>query len=143
MAKKIPVFVTGNQYKMIEAEAAFRSYGLDFEIESLDIDEIQHHEPLKITEAKARAAYEILNRPVIVHDSNWSIPALNGFPGGYMKDVDSWFEPGDFIDLMKDKADKSINLLDTIAYFDGKKLKIFVEKIQAEFIDEPRGGGQD
>ena len=34
---------------------------------------------------------------IVVADTSWSIPSLNGFPGGYMKDVAEWFTPEDFI----------------------------------------------
>ena len=51
------------------------------------MDEIQHHDPLKITEAKVKSAYEKAGQPVVVNDSSWEIPVLGGFPGGYMKDV--------------------------------------------------------
>ncbi len=139
MRKEKLIFVTGNKYKIAEAEVSFKKYGLEFEAKPLDIDEIQNHEPLKITESKVRTSYEMLKRPVIVHDSNWSIPALSGFPGGYMKDVTSWFEPEDFLNLMRGKKDRSIYLIEMVAYFDGDNLKTFSEKHELEFVEEPRG----
>ena len=80
-------FVTGNSRKFEEASSVLQQYGVTVEQLQLDIDEIQHHDPLEITKAKACAAYQKAGRPVVVNDTSWKIPALNGFPGGYMKDV--------------------------------------------------------
>ena len=88
--------VTGNPRKIEEATATLSQYDIAVEIINLDIDEIQHRDPLKITEAKVRAAYERVGKPVIVNDSNWEVPALGGFPGGYMKDIAHWLTPEDF-----------------------------------------------
>ncbi|PID33028.1 hypothetical protein CR969_02900 [Candidatus Saccharibacteria bacterium] len=141
MTKQKLIFVTSNKHKIIAAESAFRKRGLGLDVRAIDIDEIQHHDPIEITKAKVRSVYDLINQPVIVHDSNWAIPALNGFPGGYMKDVIGWFESEDFLNLIRGKEDKSINLIDTVAYFDGKVLKTFSEKQDLEFIEEPRGRG--
>ena len=88
--------VTGNPRKIEEATATLSQYDIAVEIIDLDIDEIQHRDPLKITEAKVRTAYEKVGKPVVVNDSNWEVPALGGFPGGYMKDIAHWLTPEDF-----------------------------------------------
>lgn len=49
-------FVTGNSRKFEEASSVLRQYGVAVEQLQLDIDEIQHHDPLEITKAKARTA---------------------------------------------------------------------------------------
>ena len=109
MAKKI-IFATGNQHKLEEARSVLKDYGIVVEPLQIDIDEIQHHDPLKITEAKVKLAYEKADRPVVVNDSSWEISALGGFPGGYMKDIVDWFTAEDFLALMKDKNDRRIIL---------------------------------
>lgn len=76
------VFVTGNDEKVRDARFALKRYGIEVTKESLDIDEIQHHEPVNIGIAKANEAYSQLQKPLVINDSNWSIPALGGFPGG-------------------------------------------------------------
>lgn len=133
------VFVTGNQYKFYEAAEVCKKFGIELEQVSVDIDEIQHHDSLKITEAKVRAAYEKIKKPVVVNDSSWAIPALGGFPGGYMKDVTSWFTEQDFLNLMRDKDDKGIELTDITAYYDGETLNMFTNGRLGHFVDEPRG----
>lgn len=133
------IFVTGNAIKMAEASAAFTLYGVALEQREIDIDEIQHHDPLKITEAKVRTAYNILRRPLIVNDGSWSIPALNGFPGGYMKDINRWFTPEDFLNLMASKSDRSIILEDVTAYFDGVEYYTIQKRYTGTFVQDVRG----
>ena len=86
-------------------------------------------------------AYEKAGQPVVVNDSSWEIPALGGFPGGYMKDVANWFTAEDFLALMKDKNDRRIILHDVVAYCDGDKLKVFTFDRYGVFVSEPRGEG--
>lgn len=133
----MPVFVTSNKRKIEEAQAVFVQHGLKLKTKALDIHEIQHHNPAMIIEAKAKAAYELLKQPVIVNDSSWEIPALNGFPGGYMKDVIEWFSAEDFIALMRGKSDRRIILNDTAAYYDGTRYKSFTYTWEGVLVDKP------
>lgn len=136
-------FVTGNPRKVEEAAAVLSGYGIEVEQLTLAIDEIQHHDPRKITEAKARAAYQAARRPVVVADSSWDIPALGGFPGGYMKDIVAWFRPEDFLALMRDKADRRVILHEVVAYCDGGEVSCFVLHQAGKFVDSPRGDGDN
>lgn len=140
MAKKI-AFITGNPHKLEEAKSVLKNYEIVVESLQFDIEEIQHYNPLEITKAKVRAAYEKAGQLVVVNDSSWEIPALGGFPGGYMKDVVNWFTAEDFLALMKDKNDRRIILHDVVAYFDGEQLKLFISDQTGVFINEPRGEG--
>ena len=140
MAKKI-AFITGNPHKLEEAKSVLKNYEIVVESLQFDIEEIQHYNPLEITKAKVRAAYEKAGQSVVVNDSSWEIPALGGFPGGYMKDVVNWFTAEDFLALMKDKNDRRIILHDVVAYFDGEQLELFISDQTGVFINEPRGEG--
>ena len=140
MSKKI-TFITGNPHKIEEAKSVLKDYDITIESLQFDIDEIQHYNPLEITKAKARAAYEKAGYPIVVNDSSWEIPALGGFPGGYMKDVANWFTAEDFLALMKDKNDRRIILHGVVAYFDGEQLKLFIYDQTGVFINQPRGEG--
>jgi Ham1 family protein len=140
MAKKI-AFITGNPHKLEEAKSVLKNYEIVVESLQFDIEEIQHYNPLEITKSKVRAAYEKAGQSVVVNDSSWEIPALGGFPGGYMKDVVNWFTAEDFLALMKDKNDRRIILHDVVAYFDGEQLELFIYDQTGVFINEPRGEG--
>lgn len=136
---KTIAFVTGNDEKMHAAELILRGFGIQVAKTPLDIDEIQHHEPVNIGIAKAKSAYDKLQKPLVINDSSWSIPALGGFPGGYMKDVMSWLSTDDFMALMKDKTDKRIFLTEVTVYIDERGVQIFEALREGKFIDAPTG----
>jgi hypothetical protein len=58
-----------------------------------------------------------------------------------MKDIVGWFEVQDFINLMKDKKDKSTVITDCIVYIDKQGMKVFSKEIVCEFVNKPRGNG--
>lgn len=133
------LFATGNASKFYEASTICKGFDIMLEQGPIDIDEIQHHDSIKITEAKVKSAFDLLKCPVVVNDSSWSIPALGGFPGGYMKDVTAWLSTEDFQALMRDKEDKRIFLREVVAYYDGNDLNIFTHERTGYFLSEPQG----
>jgi len=132
-------FVTGNQRKLGEARQACKDFNIDVEQQQLEIDEIQNHDPIKISRHKADTAFMMLRKPIVINDTSWIIPALNGFPGGYMKDIAEWFKPEDFINLIKDKPDKRICCIETVIYKDKDINKIFNKEFWGEIAAKPRG----
>lgn len=136
---KTVLFATGNARKILEAHDTLQQYGVDVEPVSVDADEIQHMNPTEIAKAKARAAYAVTGRPVVVSDTSWSIPALQGFPGGYMKDISLWWTAQNWLDLMADQTDRRILCLEHVAYYDGVTLQHFVEEYEGYFTTEARG----
>lgn len=137
------LFATGNSRKIAEATATLQPYRLTVEPVRVDIDEIQHHDPTEITKAKARAAYAAIGQPVVVSDTSWEIPALGGFPGGYMKDISTWLNAADWLTLMARHNDKTIYCHEHIAYCDGTDIQHFVSSYNGRFIDEARGRVDD
>lgn len=133
------LFATGNSRKIHEAQTTLLPFNLSVEPVKLSFDEIQHSDPAEITKAKARAAYALTGRPVVVSDTSWSIPALGGFPGGYMKDVSSWWQADNWLAIMASQQDKRIFCLEHVAYFDGEVVQHFEEIYEGRFIDEARG----
>jgi len=135
------VFVTGNARKVGEARLACDAYGIEIEQKALDIKEIQSNKPQEISEHKAREAFEVIEKPLVVTDTFFHIPALNGFPGPYMKYVAEWFTPQDFIHLMADKKDKRIMFSENITYVDKNETKFFSKEFWGVIVDTPRGKG--
>lgn len=135
------VFVTANQRKVRNLQAACASYDINVEQLKLPVDEIQSHDAEAIALAKAKRAYKLARRPVVVNDSFWNIVALRGFPGGYMSYVTDWLRADDFVRLMEGKSDRSVVCTDTLVYFDGKRPKIFVTEHMGIIATEPRGLG--
>lgn len=132
-------FSTTNQEKIQIAQTVCAETGIVVQPVALDIDEIQGEDSELIVRDKARRAYEQLGMPVIVSDDTWDIRALKGFPGAYMKSVNYWFSPEDFLRLMSGIEDRRITLHQYLAYTDGAVTEIFKNDIEGQIIDEVRG----
>lgn len=133
------LFATGNARKIEEANKTLAPYAIAVAPVRLDFDEIQHADSAEITKAKARTAYALIGKPVVVSDTSWEIPSLGGFPGGYMKDISAWLAPADWLALMERHDDRSIFCHEHLAYFDGTVMEHFVASYEGVFVDEPRG----
>lgn len=134
-------FITGNARKVGEAKLACESAGIEIIQKKLDIDEIQSTNPSTISIDKAEKAYELVKKPLVVTDSFWRIPALNGFPGAYMKDVANWFTSEDFLSLMEKKDNRQIFFSENITYKDAEIIKQFSQEYEGIIVSEPRGTG--
>ena len=133
--------VTSNPMKIEAFRPIAKSAAIDFEAVNLPVDEIQSHDPQKITLHKAKQAYKLAGRPVLVNDAFWNILALRGFPGAYMSYVNEWFKPEDFLALMEGKANRTVIRTHTLGYSDGKRTKLFSKDFMGVITDEPRGKG--
>lgn len=135
------VFVTGNKRKVGEAKSSCQLFNITVDQKQLDINEIQSHDPVRIARQKAEQAFELLKVPLVVNDGFWSIPSLDGFPGGYMKDVAEWFKPEDFISIMQGKTDRSVIITECIVYKDFAEEKVFTKNFIGEIGTTAKGIG--
>ncbi len=103
--------------------------------------EIQSKDPIEIALDKSAQAWEQVQAPVVVADTFWSIPALNGFPGAYMKEVTRWFRPEDFINLVWPYSDKRICFTETVVYRNADQHRVFSGEYWGLVSPEPRGDG--
>ena len=76
------VFVTGNPGKLAEAQRLCR---VELQAADIDLPEIQSLDIREILRAKAAAAFDRLERPVVVDETALDLAALNGFPGVLIK----------------------------------------------------------
>ncbi|MES2971612.1 MAG: non-canonical purine NTP pyrophosphatase [Patescibacteria group bacterium] len=136
---KIITFATSNKGKILQANTCLQKFGITVTPVGLAVPEIQSHDSLKISEAKAKSAYQIIGKSLVICDFMWSINALNGFPGGYMKDIVHWFKPDDFLALMHGKKDRTILLTETVTYYDGSILKSFSSEYPGNITQDARG----
>ena len=130
---------TGNADKFAIGEQAFLKYGCSLKQVSVEIDEIQGEDSEVILLDKVAKAHSLVQKPVLVTDDTWVIPALNGFPGAYMKSMNHWLTANDFLKLMEDKTDRTIYLDQYLAYTDGTETKTFYKRIKGTISLEARG----
>lgn len=138
MAEKI-LFASGNAEKFRTAQVACKPYGIELMQRPSGVEEIQAEEPEVILRDKTLRVFEILKQPVIVSDDSWAIPALRGFPGPYMKNVNQWLEIQDWLNLMQPYKDRDIVLIQLLAFHDGKDITVFRSEMNGIFLPEPRG----
>lgn len=130
-------FVTGNQHK---ADKTAQLLGHKLDHKKIDLDEIQTTDIAKLAEHKVRQAYDILQRPVIIDDYGLGFEAMSGLPGPFIK----------FFISIDDGLEKLCRMLDAfstrratttcvIAFYDGKKLKVFEKFTNGTIVDHPVG----
>ncbi|WP_160676514.1 non-canonical purine NTP pyrophosphatase [Clostridium sp. C8-1-8] len=110
------IYVTGNSVKFEVALNAFINTGINIIQMKLDTPEIQSKSVQEVAMYSARWASRQINKSVIVTDAGFYIEALKGFPGPFIKYVNEWFSADDFINLVKDKDNRSIIIQDCLAY---------------------------
>lgn len=130
---------TTNEDKFAIGKSWFLQHGIVLEQVIAEIDEIQGEDPEAIIRDKARRAFEYTGEPTIVTDDCWNIPALNGFPGPYMKSVNHWLSPEKLLSLLDITDDRTIILQQLVAYQDEIECVVFRKDILGKITHEPRG----
>jgi len=134
-------FVSGNASKLRDLQAVCKPFGIEVEQLDLPVEEVQSFDTEKIALHKAKQAYKLAGRPVLVQDTSWNILALHGFPGAFMRYIAEWLKAEDFLTLMAGKTDRTIVRTHIVAYFDGKRSKLFSKNFTGTLAEEPRGKG--
>jgi XTP/dITP diphosphohydrolase len=131
------VFVTSRAEKAAEAAR------LGFRIERLDVDlpEPQALDPSDIVEAKARAAYALLERPVLVEDSGLAVRAWGGFPGALVKWVEKSAGVAALARMLDAFPDRSATAVCAIAFCDGGEVLTARGEVAGSIARSPRGEG--
>lgn len=110
--------VTGNLGKIAEFKRLLPA-SIAFDHEAIDLPEIQTLDVHAIIDAKARAAYAELRRPVVVEDVTAGLDNLGGLPGPFIK----FFEQQlGFDALYQLRGETPATVTCTIGYFDGQNL---------------------
>lgn len=131
-------YITGNKHKLEN----FMRYA-DFPVEhvGLDLVEIQSLDVHKIIEHKAKEAFKLLQKPVLIEDVSLTIHALGKLPGPLIK----WFleslKTEGLCRLLDNYNDKSATASVLFALYDGTSLKIFEGAMNGSITKYPQGDG--
>lgn len=116
-------FVTTNKMKFEIAQAYFEKLSGNYQLVQYGIDtpEIQDNSVEVIARQSALWAAKETGEPCIKMDVGFFIPALNGFPGPFVKYISEWLSQDDFLRLMENYQDRGAYFEDAtaIAYPDG------------------------
>lgn len=132
-------YITGNQSKFLTAQSNLQKHGIDLEQKELDIPEIQAATTEEVALDKATKAFELIKQPLLVSDHGWLVSALKGFPGPYMKNINTWLEPIDFLALMQNQQNREVTLRQNLIYIDQDTTKSFAYDLKGYVLREAKG----
>ncbi|MFD1735419.1 non-canonical purine NTP pyrophosphatase [Bacillus salitolerans] len=132
-------FLSGNKFKIIEANKILNNIGVNIVPINIKIDEIQTEDPIKLLKDNSLKAFEILGRPLFVEHTGLYLNYLNELPGGLTQIFWDRLEADKFCDLFGKTTDTSAVARTLIGYVNGKKIQIFDGEIKGNISVEPRG----
>lgn len=129
-------YITSNAQKFEEACHILA----DWELERVDMDltEVQGSSE-EVIEAKAKEAFNLLKRPLIVEDVSLCCPAIGGLPGPYIKDFLKKIGDRGLCELIHKYADHSVQVKCLAAFIEPGKLPVLFEGVVNGTIVFPRG----
>lgn len=135
----LPVFITGNQHK---ADHLARLLDVPLEHMKIDLDEIQSADLGEVVAHKAKQAYAIAGRPVLVEDVALSFVALDGLPGPFVKFfVDSKDGLENMCRMLDGFDDRSARAECVFGYYDGVTLELMRGGMAGAIAVYPKGKG--
>lgn len=129
------VVVTTNQNKLAEINQIL---GTSHKVSKIDIPEIQTLDLDQLITHKAKAAYNIIKKPVLVEDVDFKIKALKGLPGTFIKFFLQTLGTEGTVQLVKSQKKDTI-VTAAYAIYDGKNLKIFKGSVHGTLSMKNRG----
>jgi len=128
--------ITGNAGKAREFSELL---GFDIEHQKLDLTEVQALDVSDVAGAKAQEAFNILNRPVMVDDTGFSVHAWNGLPGAFI----AWFlktvDTGGLLKMAASLEDRGVDVTTAIGYADSSGVRVFTGTVTGTLPIEERG----
>lgn len=133
------LFITGNKDKFADAQSILSNYRFEVLQKKLDLEEVQETDGEKIAVHKARQAFDLLGQPLFVNDTIWMIPALNNFPGAFMKYTNDCFNPEDWLRLMDGVSDRRIIMREILVFIDETQHKVLFNDVEGQMLFSASG----
>jgi XTP/dITP diphosphohydrolase len=129
-------FITGNKGKFITAQNKLSDSNIALIQTPLELIEPQSMDIEFISQYKAKTAFEILKKPLIVHDAGFFIDSLNGFPGPYIKDVSEMLGNDGILKLMQGQTNRNCKFVSCLSYCDKDgNVKSFISEETGEVAE--------
>lgn len=116
------VFATGNKGKFswLQHEVAIAGLSdVTVEMAKMDLLELQSESLEEISLHKAKQAFEILKKPVLVMDGGFYIKELNGFPGPFARYMFDQMGPENIAKLASVLTDRSCYFKNVVTFIEG------------------------
>lgn len=129
------VVVTSNKNKLAEINQIL---GTNHKVSKINIPEIQSLDIDEVITEKAKAAYKIIKKPVLVEDVSFEIKELKGLPGPFVKFfLHTLGTEGTARLVPKTKSHTTTTA--AVAMYDGKTIKIFKGQIEGTLSRKDKG----
>ncbi len=132
-------FVSSNSHKYQEAKSILDSLGIDLGFLKSNLEEIQSHSLNTIAMAKAKNAYSIFKKPIIIEDDGLFIDSVDGFPGPYSSYVFKTIGNKGILNLLKNN--RKAKFVSIITYCDKTILQSFEGKLNGRISKTQKGKG--
>lgn len=116
-------FITSNAGKIAALKRSLAQKGIEQVVvngQDLNLMEPQFDRVADVSAFKARQAYEILKKPVLVEDGGFCIEALNDFPGVYTKYILGTIGAEGLMKLMEGVENRRARFVGHATYIDEK-----------------------
>lgn len=130
--------VTGNKDKAAQIETLL---GIPTRAETLELDEIQSLDLVRVLEEKAKAAFLKLKVPLIVDDVSVSIDELKGLPGPFVRWFLDTIGPEGLCRFADQTKTRTAVATVGIGYIDQSGFKPFIASKAGKIADHPSGEG--
>jgi len=127
--------VTTSRDKLVEIN---KILGTNHKISKIEIPEIQSLNLDEVITEKAKTAYKLIKKPVLVEDVSLQMKALKGLPGTFIKFFLNTLGTEGTVALVKNKKTDT-KVTDAIAIYDGKNLKVFKGTVYGTLSPKNRG----
>jgi XTP/dITP diphosphohydrolase len=134
-------FVSSNRNKFVEVEAILSEFGIKAEYVKAELAELQSDSLEAIAREKAKSAYAIVQRPVIVEDDGLYVESLKGFPGPYSSFVFKTIGSEGILKLLSGSSGRTASFRSVIAYFDGDRVLIAEGVAEGTISADASNGG--
>lgn len=127
--------VTGNAHKLKEWQQILPS---DIAMETVDVDlpEIQSDDVEEIVRDKAKRAYEVVGKPVVVEDVSAGLDEFDGLPGPFIKFFNKRLG-GDALYKLAGEREARATVSASVAYYDGSEMIVVRADVHGRAV-EPR-----
>ena len=130
------ILITGNQHK---ADYLAKWLGRPIDHQKIDLPELQSLDAHEIVTAKAQAAYDIIQKPILVEDVSLVFTAMGRLPGTLIK----WFleeiGPEGLVKIADGLPHRKAVAGILYAYYDGTTIQLFEGRAEGTVAPEPRG----
>lgn len=130
------IFITSNKNKW---EEVCRILGFKIPFENLEIKEIQSLDLKEILKEKAKEAYKIIRKPVIVEDVSLVLKGFKNFPGPLIKWLIKAEGPKGIVKICKGCNNFKAEAICGVCTYDGKEFNYFEGKVQGRISRKIKG----